>query len=70
MINGTYGSIISDPASGPFNNPIGSELTQSRANIVGRSPKPLGDFSCRKPTGGALQNFENAVGENWQHTLS
>jgi hypothetical protein len=59
-----------NPASGLFDNPIGSELTQSRADIVGRSSKPLGDFFCRKPTGRTLQDFENSVGENWQHTVS
>jgi hypothetical protein len=59
-----------NPASGLYNNPVGSELTQSRADIVGRSSKPLGDFSCREPTGRALQDFENTVGENWHHRLS
>ena len=58
MINGTCRTIVSNSALGIFDNPIGSELTQPRANIAGRYTQALGNFLCREAVGRAPQDLE------------
>ena len=61
MINGTCRTIVSNSALGIFDNPIGSELTQPRANIAGRYTQALGNFLCREAVGRAPQDLEDAI---------
>ena len=61
MINGTCRTIVSNSALGIFDNPIGSELTQPRANIAGRYTQARGNFLCREAVGRAPQDLEDAI---------
>jgi hypothetical protein len=61
MINGTCRTIVSNSALGIFDNPIGSELTQPRANIAGRYTQARGNFLCREAVGRAPQDIEDTI---------
>jgi hypothetical protein len=61
MINGTCRTIVSNSAPGIFDNPIGCELTQPRANIAKRYTQALGNFLCREAVGRAPQDLEDAI---------
>jgi hypothetical protein len=61
MINGTCRNIVSDSAPSLFDNPIGSELAQPRADIAGCYAQAFGNFLCRETVGTAPQDLEDAI---------
>jgi hypothetical protein len=57
------GNVVRAAATRLYDDPIGSELAQSRADIAGRRTQPAGDLVGRKAIGTTAQDLENAIRE-------